>query len=106
MTHLSAIALTLFIAMVPIAQAGEQHAFPVPVAACETPGFCLPLPKINHFCTREVCRRPFFKAKCIWGEIVQIPFVEVTYETTDACGKTVVWKKIYRGCDSDVPSLK
>ena len=47
--------------------------------------------------TVEVCRRNYTKAVCILGQIKQIPFVEVTYKTTGKCGKTVTWKKVYRG---------
>ena len=47
--------------------------------------------------TVAVSRRNFTRATCILGKIKQIPFVEVTYQTTDRCGTTVTWKKVHRG---------
>ena len=47
--------------------------------------------------TVEVCRRNYTKAVCVLCNIKHIPYVEVTYRTTDKCGKIVTWKKVYRG---------
>ena len=46
--------------------------------------------------TVEVCRRYFCKTKCVCGCPKTIRYVEVTYKTTDCCGRCKVWKKVYR----------
>lgn len=98
MKKIFAAALALFLAAAPATQAGEAYADGGKSPACDCNALCIPLPKLNNFCTREICRRPVTKVKCICGEIVKVHFVQVTYETTDACGKSVTWTKIYR-CD-------
>lgn len=46
--------------------------------------------------TVEICRRCFTKCKCVCGCVKCIQYVEVTYKTTDCCGKSKIWKKTYR----------
>jgi len=52
--------------------------------------------KLNKLTTVEKSRRHFNKVACCSGEIRKYPFIEVTYVTTDKCGKSVEWKKVYK----------
>ena len=46
--------------------------------------------------TVEVCRRCFSKTVCECGCTKTINYIEVTYCTTDCCGKSKTWTKVYR----------
>ena len=46
--------------------------------------------------TVEVCRNHFCKTKKTCGGVKTMRFVEVTYRTTDCCGRVTVTKKVYR----------
>ncbi len=52
--------------------------------------------EVNSFHTEEVCRRYYSQAVCVHGVVQHVQLVEVTYKTTDKCGKEVVWKKTFR----------
>lgn len=46
--------------------------------------------------TVEVCRRCYSKCSNVCGCQKVVHYIEVTYKTTDCCGRTTVWKKLYR----------
>ena len=50
----------------------------------------------NELTTVEKGRRHYSVAKCCAGEIRKQPYVEITYVTTDKCGKSVEWTKVYK----------